>query len=263
MRTPTYDEALYMVQLKREKAKEAMSQIVQRYGVISNEPGLDVLLAYFVNMVYAIELLLKVLADDWQVPGKTRFGHDVGKMYKEIFNRDYTKSDLMRILKEAIQDQKFIYEPSGVLSNRVPELEELWDELKAECYKRNFKKVITLQKTIDMPPSFAQYIMDNIERFYVQKAVVLDHRSNAEKIQMLEFHIRYLQDQIERLQNAPEETSDPKKQFDALHQELVEKINALRSCMTMNFQIWGNNKLSFSRWKGWAVVTDFLEDTTG
>jgi hypothetical protein len=258
VKTPTYEEALWMAQLKRERAKEAMSQIVQRFGVISHEPfpSLDVLLEYFVNMVYAIELLMKVLADDWQVSNKSKFRHYVGKMYKEIFGKDYTKSDLMDILESAINDQKFIYEPSGVLAERVPELEELWDELKSEYYKRNFNKLQTLEKAIEMPSSFGQYLVNNIERFYVQKSVVMDRTPKAEKIQMLELEIQYLQDQIERLKNSPEEPPDVRKQFDALHQELAEKISGFRSCMTWNLASWG--KLSFGRWMGRAVVSDFL-----
>ena len=64
MDNPTYDEAIYMVRIKRRRAKEAMSAIVQRYGVISHDPapGLEVLLDYFMNMVYGLELLLKAMA---------------------------------------------------------------------------------------------------------------------------------------------------------------------------------------------------------
>ena len=74
---PTYDEAIYMVRIKRRRAKEAMSAIVQRYGVISNDaaPGLEVLLDYFTNMVYGLELLLKVMARDWDTPGRSTYRH--------------------------------------------------------------------------------------------------------------------------------------------------------------------------------------------
>jgi hypothetical protein len=249
-----------MAQIKRQRAKEAMSKIVERYGVISHEPapGLDVLLDYFVNMVYAIELLMKVLADDWRVPNESRFRHNVGEMYTEIFKKAYTTSNLMNLLKDAILDQKFIYEPSSVLAERVPELEALWDELKAEYYRRNFRDLKTLQKTITMPKDFGAYLLHNVERFYINKPVMMDHRTKAEKVQMVEDQIRYLQHQIERLQQSTDEEPDMGKQMDALHQGYLDKLDGLRSCMTWNFNLSGNAELSFQTCRGWAVVSDFL-----
>jgi hypothetical protein len=49
--------------MKRDRAKAALDQIVKRFGVISNEaePGLEVLLDCLTNMVYALELLMKVM----------------------------------------------------------------------------------------------------------------------------------------------------------------------------------------------------------
>jgi hypothetical protein len=73
---PTHPEALLLIRMKRDRAKAAMDCIVKRFGVISNEPepGLEVLLDYLTNMVYALELLLKVMANDWRTPGKSQFG---------------------------------------------------------------------------------------------------------------------------------------------------------------------------------------------
>ena len=53
---PTDPEALLLIRMKRDRAKAAMDQIVKRFGVISNdpEPGLDVLLDYLTNRVYAL-----------------------------------------------------------------------------------------------------------------------------------------------------------------------------------------------------------------
>jgi hypothetical protein len=111
---PTYDEAIYMVRIKRRRAKEAMAQIVESYGVISNEPvpGLEVLLDYFVNMVYGLELLLKVMAKDWDAAGKSKFRHKVGDMYEAVFNRAHPDPTFMKELEEAILDQKFVCEPA-------------------------------------------------------------------------------------------------------------------------------------------------------
>src|SRR5438552_8901734 len=122
---PTDAEAVLLIQMKRERAKSAMDRIVKRFGVISNEPepGLELLLDYLMNMVYALELLLKVMANDWRTPGKSHFGHRVGEMYQEIFGRPHACPDLMSILERAIVNQKFIYEPADRLTDHVPELE--------------------------------------------------------------------------------------------------------------------------------------------
>ena len=74
MRNPTYAEATYMASVKRERAKKALSLVIERYGVFSHKPlpGMEVLLDYFINMVYGIELLLKVLSEDWGPDGKSK-----------------------------------------------------------------------------------------------------------------------------------------------------------------------------------------------
>src|SRR5436190_806365 len=105
MDNPTYDEAIYMVRVKRRRAKEAMALIVERFGVISSgpAPGLGVLIDYFMNMVYGLELLLKVLAKDWETPGKSKHGHNVGKMYEAVFGRPHSDPAFMKELEEAIR----------------------------------------------------------------------------------------------------------------------------------------------------------------
>src|SRR5262245_9047487 len=139
MRSPRYEEALYMSGAKRERAKAALMTIIKHYSTITTEPclGLEVLLDYFNNMVYALELLLKVLSKDWDTSdGKSRSWHDVGKMYKLVFSRTYSGSpDLMKHIENAIRDQKFHCDPDNNLLDRVPELEALWDEL----YRRRWR----------------------------------------------------------------------------------------------------------------------------
>jgi hypothetical protein len=260
MKAPSYDEAIYMTTIKRERAKLAISKIIESYGGgigYIPRPGLDVLLDYFGNMVYAIELLMKVLADDWRVSTKSEFNHGVGKMYKEIFNRDYTKSDLMRLLREAIVDQKFIYEPSGALAARVPEIEELWDELKCEYYRRHFGRIMELRKTVTMPKDFSRYLLANVERFYTQQPVELDQKTKAEKIQMAECRIRLLQAQLETLRASPDdEPADFPKQCEQFKKAHQEKLDGFRWSMALKFG--AGTELTFGTWTGRAVVNDFL-----
>jgi hypothetical protein len=50
-----------MVKIKRQRAKEAVNRIIESNSVIGyvEAPGMEVLLDYFFNMVYGLELLLK------------------------------------------------------------------------------------------------------------------------------------------------------------------------------------------------------------
>ena len=141
----TYDAAIHMVRINRRRAMEAMARIVEGYGVISSDatlPGMEILLDYFTNMIYGLELLLKVLARDWDDPTKkTRFIHNVGDMYKEVFGCPHKDAAFMQELKDAIVDQKFIFEPAKGLMDRVEHIEALWDELKAEYRKRSWGRL--------------------------------------------------------------------------------------------------------------------------
>jgi hypothetical protein len=261
MKTPSYSEAIYMAKIKREKAKAALAAVIERYGVISNEPqpGLDVLLDYYNNMVYGLELLLKVLSKDWDAAGQSRFRHDVGKMYLEIFKRCYTKSDLMDLLKQAILDQKYIYEPGDKLLDRVPELEELWDELKMEFYQRNFGSKEALVKEVTMGSDFAQYLVANVARFYTPKWITLNPHSKEQRIQMLEMHRAFLQKEIERLQGSQETVEQEHERIvQQARQEYEDKLKSLANMMRMNFHFQGSDQLTFGTWNMTAVVTDFL-----
>lgn len=183
MDNPTYDEAIYLVQIKRSRAKEAMGKIVERYSVVSNEPmpGLEVLLDYFCNMVYGIELLLKVMAKDWDTPGKSKFGHRVGKMYEEAFGRPYDDTAFMAELEDAIRNQKFIYEPASGLLGRVQAIEELWDELKIEFARRSFGQKLVMKKELKADAAFGEYLLANIQRFIPPPSRTLKRETKAQK----------------------------------------------------------------------------------
>lgn len=262
MKNPTYEEAVYMVKVKRERAKAALSSVIKRYGVICHvpAPGLEVLLDYFNNMVYGIELLLKVLSEDWGPDGKSRSknGHNVGAMYEAVFQRQYAASDLMAHLQAAILDQKFIYEPCDTLLDRVPELEALWDELKGEFYRRKWGTVESVVKEIKMPDNFARFLWANIERYYRSESVTMEHRSREQRIQMHEAHIAWLQGEIARLRQSEETLEqENRRQTADLMRGFMEKLASLRS--TMHFQLdqtgW---ELPFGTWTYNATVGDYL-----
>lgn len=248
---PTHPEALLLIRMKRDRAKAAVDKIVKRFGVISNEPepDLEVLLDYLTNMVYALELLLKVMADDWRIPGKSQFGHRVGDMYQEIFGRSHVCPDLMTVLEGAILNQKFIYAPADRLMDHIPELENLWDELTTEFYKRRWMEDTTVQREVVAPAGFIQFLRDNLPRFYRAKThqwkppMAREHR-----IQMLQHHIQALETELERIQ-AGEETPEesPMQIMERMQREYVASLQGAASCFEFNSEIQ-NDQFSFRKW---------------
>lgn len=238
MENPTYAEAAYMVKMKRKRAKQAMSKIIENYGVYSNEPapGLEVLVDYFSNMIYGIELLMKILARQWD-GGKPKPNHDVAGMYKEIFGWEHRHPDLMAAIKEAIVDQKFLIHPKGSLLNRVPDIEALWDELSQEYDQRTFRQIDEVQKEITLDDEAVKYLRDNIERFYQSGSVLQEFRPKEVRIEMLKFEIQLRQKRIEALEQSTETLQEEqKRQEDELMKGFLNRIDSLRGTMDMKIQ---------------------------
>jgi hypothetical protein len=258
---PTHPEALLLIRMKRDRAKAAMDQIVKRFGVINHEPepGLEVLLDYLTNMVYALELLLKVIADDWRTPGGSKSGHRVGEMYQEIFGRPHASPDLMTILERAIVNQKFIYEPADRLMDHIPELEALWDELTTEFYQRHWMEDTTVQRKVVAPAAFIQFLRDNLARFYRAKT----HQwkppiAREDRVQLLQHHIQALQKELERVQagdETPEET--PMQLMERLQQDYTASLQDAAGCFDFNSEI-RKGEFSFGTWSLGKVLPGCL-----
>lgn len=233
MKNPTHAEAIELIILKRKNAKSAMWSIIDHAGVITNQagPGLTVFIDYFANMVYALELLMKVLANDW-ANGKSRFRHDVDEMYREIFGRDYMKSNLLAALKEAILDQKFLFEPDPAIVDRVQEIEELWDELTEEFYRQFFGKTFRYEKEVTLSRKTVEYLAKNVGRFYTFRTITQNCQPAEARIQMHQQHIAWLEKEIERLRQSPK---SPREEFDEVvehsHREGLETIENRGSMM--------------------------------
>jgi hypothetical protein len=258
---PTHPEALLLIRMKRARAKAAMDQIVKRFGVISNEsePGLEVLLDYLTNMVYALELLLKVMANDWRTPGKSRFRHHVGDMYQEIFGKPHTCPDLMTTLERAILNQKFIYEPADRLMDHIPELEALWDELTTEFYQRHWMEDTTVQREVVAPRGFMQFLRDNLARFYRAKTHQWKPPQAREyRVQMLQHHIQALQRELERVQAGEEPPKESQMQvIERLQQEYMASLQGAASCFDLNSDI-RKGEFSFGTWTFGKVLPGCL-----
>jgi hypothetical protein len=257
---PTHPEALLLIRMKRDRAKAAIDQIVKRFGVVGNEPdpGLEVLLDYLTNMVSALELLLKVLADDWRIPGKSRFNHRVGDMYQEVFGRPHGCPDLMTVLERAIRNQKFIFEPADRLMDHIPDLEALWDELTAEFYQRQWMEDIGVQREVVAPPAFIQFLRDNLPRFYRGEYRWKPRIPREDRARMLQQQIQALQRELERVQvtDEPPEETDP-QQMERLQQVYLDRLQGAASCFDMNSTM-RQGRFSFGKWTFGKVLPGCL-----
>ncbi len=241
METPTYEEAIYMANIKRQRAMEAIDFMMKRYSVISltPAPGMEVLLDYFVNMVYALELVMKVLAKDWDVPGKSKYRHDVGEMYRAIFGRPHSDPAFMRELQSAIVDQKFNYEPVHGLINRIECMEDLWDELRLEYARGAWGKISTVNIKVKTDPSFAQYLVRNVARFTKGETHTSDPMTTQDKIAMKKWQIEQLQREVTRLETEGEK-QPTMPEICAEHQKrLEEEIQRREEMMRLQFHNWG------------------------
>jgi hypothetical protein len=225
-----------------------MWKIAERYGEISHSPapGLEVLIDYFVNMVYGLELLLKVLARDWDVPGKSKYRHKVGEMYEAVFGRQHVDPLFMRELEDAILDQKFLCEPAKGLVDRVEAIENLWDELVMEYSRNGWDKRYQVIKEVKTAPPFACYLMNNLSRFAPPPTHQSDPMTTSEKIAMHRAHIQHLQDEINRLEREGEPVFDIDAILAQLTQRQGEQLRRISLTMKFQFEMWGMSELEFA-----------------
>jgi hypothetical protein len=156
-------------------------------------------------MVYALELVMKVLAKDWAVPNKSTYGHRVGEMYQAIFGRPHADPAFMQELQKAIVDQKFNYEPVHGLINRIECMEDLWDELRLEYARGAWGKISTVNIKVKTDPSFAEYLVRNVARFTKGETHTSDPMTTQDKIAMYRCQIEQLQREVTRLETEGEE----------------------------------------------------------
>ncbi len=201
MKNPTHTEAICLIIVKRRAAKEAMFAFLKHEGCWTTHAGprYESILAYWSNMVAAIELLLKVLADDWKA-GKSQYRHNVGRMYEVVFGRLHSDSVFVESLKSAILDQKFLFEPDPGIVNRIPEIEQLWDELTTKFYSQQTIYHCHIDKEVNLDKRCAEFFRDNIARFVPEGEFSLTQQSKERLLQRLKFKQDRLSEQIERLE---------------------------------------------------------------
>ena len=155
------EECLFLIQLKRKVARAAMQRIIE--AIIQEPPGLPsvlIVLEYLSNMVYCIELMLKLLSGDWK-------SHNVDGMYKTAFQKPHPNSLLMNEIKTALCNQKYLLEPSGGLLGQVAGLEDLYHELITKVREAQNSYWVTLDTPV--PAAFLEYLRDNGDRFYSKR----------------------------------------------------------------------------------------------
>jgi hypothetical protein len=152
------DECLLLIQLKRKNARAAMNVIITTFSEMpKNLPDVLAVLDYLTNMVYCVELMLKLLADSWN-------DHDVAKLYEAVFAIPHPNSTLMKEIERALKSQKYLFEPNSGLLVNIADMEALYTELITRI--REDRKRFSVAKSAPMPKEFLLYIRHNFQRFY-------------------------------------------------------------------------------------------------
>jgi hypothetical protein len=162
---PTDQEALFLILMRRDRAKEVMNEILHRIspsGITMPTPAL--ILDYLTNMLMSIEMALKLLSNDWGT-------HNVGKMFETITGKPHDDPALMEAVKAAIMDQKYLLSPAVGIVDHIPELEKLYDFLYLILRSKYAKYSVNVEQ--DLPDNFGQYLLANVERFYKGETVTL------------------------------------------------------------------------------------------
>lgn len=170
MQNPSYEEAIWIIYEKRKEAETYLNLIALAFTPKKYRSGFKLnqrrdvnkkdQIVYFLNMTFVIELMLKVLTKAWS--NNKRLNHNVGDLYEEYFKKKHNDSELMKIIQTAIKDQKYLYELSKGLNEKLPGIENLYNELNEELIKKYPHRFINTD--IDIPTSTTNYIKDNLKK---------------------------------------------------------------------------------------------------
>jgi len=186
-------EILFLITIRRQTAWESMRNIVEGFGTPPHHiPSVTLLSNYFMNMVFCIELMLKLLSRNWT-------SHDVGSMYQAVFGNSHPSSQLLQDVRSAIVDQKYLFEPVSGLSGSVPELESLYDEILIKL-KGRFPD-FSIASTVTLPNSFTEYIRDHAARFCRLQSSTFD-ASNLPPANFGEAHVADSHRQLQQVRQS-------------------------------------------------------------
>jgi hypothetical protein len=161
---PTDQEALCLIWMRRQRAKDVMNEIL--HGISPKTitmPTPFQILDYLTNMVMCLEMMLKLLSNEWN-------SHEVSKMYEVISDgKPYPDAAFMASLKEAITDQKYLLSPAAGIVDHIPAMEYLHDFLFGLIQKKYEAFDIHIEQ--DLPDNFGHFLMNHVGRFYLTKSV--------------------------------------------------------------------------------------------
>lgn len=164
----TEDECLLLIKLKRQRATGAMKKILVKFGLPPHHaPDVVTILDYLTNMVYCIELMLKLLSSNWE-------SHNVGKMYEAAFGRAHPNRLMMKEIEAALRDQKYLFEPMGGLIAQIADMESLYDELIEGIRKKH--GTLRVEVSVPAPSNFFDYLRSNAGRILSDEIHVVDER---------------------------------------------------------------------------------------
>jgi hypothetical protein len=149
------DELLLMIDRKRALANEAIREVILRIsGGRRGYLPIQLLLDYLSNMVPALELMLKLLSGDSS-------GHDFAAMHCTVFGQPHPNPAFMAYLKQAMTNQKYLYEPVGREEWFFAEMKELDSKLSRLIAKKF--PASTVYKDLLMPKLFTEFLRDSAQ----------------------------------------------------------------------------------------------------
>ena len=190
------DECLLLILTKRKAALSALGKIVTEFGRTNRVPDVLTILDYLTNMVYCVELMLKVLSDKWST-------HNVGEMYKDAFGERHTNGDMMAEITTALRNQKYLFVPNGGLLLHVADLEKLHYDLRMKMLEKTSYFKVDID--IAAPANFLAFLRDNIVLFHPQTNVRIAPPS-AIKLEAVQDHYpKNLVEDLKRIQKTFDE----------------------------------------------------------
>jgi hypothetical protein len=188
---PTDQEALCLIFLRRERAKEAMNEILHGFGHTLKMPTAFQMIEYLSNMCMCLEMMLKLLSGDWGT-------HDVGKMFEAVSGRPHPNPALMTSLRDAIMNQKYLLSPTGGIVEHIPALESLYDFLYRKLAENHEKFAVNVD--VDLPDSFSQFLLAYVERFYKNESTRVPPGANT--MATMEAHMGAYRAEVERVKRS-------------------------------------------------------------
>jgi hypothetical protein len=107
----------------------------------------------------------------------------------------------------------------------------------------------SVEREVVAPPSFGQYLRDNIPRFYRSKKYRWQPRlAREQRVQMIQHQIQALQSELERVQAGEDSQEEsPRQGMERRYQEYLDALKGAKGYFDLNLQM-REGVLSFGTW---------------